>query len=222
MKLYLLAPALASLSISCEAPRPIHDYQRFYERQPQTVLVLPVINKTTSAEAPAAFSSTISSPLIQRGYSVLPVLPSAELLRTEGIYEGEEVAIENLRPFKDLIGADSVLRVTIHDWETVYMVLASAVEVEMTYELFDTETGEILWETSGRQSLQSDSSGSILTAVVNAAITAASTRYVDLARRANIYALTSLPAGPFSVHFERDRTQYLAAQVRRDEQAKSD
>lgn len=202
---------------ACQSPRPVSDYEHFYERQPRTILVLPVINETTSAEAPAAFSSTIASPLIQRGYVVLPVLPAVDLLRSEGIYEGEQVSSASLGAFRELLGADAVLQATLHSWDTVYIVFASGVEVHMTYRLYDTETGEILWEDSAKQSVQSDSSGHPLAALINAAITAASVQYVDLARRANVHSLRSLPAGPMDERFEIEREKYLAAEARRKE-----
>lgn len=213
----LLLVLVAASAGACQTARPVADYERFYDRQPGTVLVLPVINETTSAEAPAAFSSTIASPLLRRGYSVLPVLPSADLLRAEGIYDGEQVSNESLDAFRELLGAEAVLQVVLHSWDTVYIILASAVEVDMTYTLFDTETKEVLWSDRATHTIQSDSGGgSLLAAAINAAVTAAAVQYVDLAREANVYALRSLPAGPYSPKFAEERTRYLELQARRD------
>jgi hypothetical protein len=202
---------------ACQSPRPVSDYEYFYERQPRTILVLPVVNETTSAEAPAAFASTIASPLIQRGYIVLPVLPSVDLLRSEGIYTGEQLSSASLGAFRELLGADAALQTTLHSWDTVYLLFVSGVEVHMTYRLYDTETGEVLWEDTGVQSVQSDSSGHPIAALINAAVTALSVQYVDLARKANMHSLQSLPAGPLDEQFEIEREKYLAAEARRKE-----
>lgn len=213
----LLLMLVAVLAGACQTARPVADYERFYDRQPGTVLVLPVINETTSAEAPAAFSSTIASPLLRRGYSVLPVLPSADLLRAEGIYDGEQISNESLDAFRDLLGAEAVLQVVLHSWDTVYMVLSSAVQVDMTYTLFDTETKEVLWTDRETHTIQSNSGGgSLLAAAISAAMTAAAVQYVDMARQANEMALRSLPAGPYSPKFAAERTRYLQLQSRRD------
>ena len=213
---------LGLLATSCTTTYPVGDFAAFYERQPNTLLVLPVINETTSAEAPAAFHSTIASPLIQRGYSVFPVLPSLAVLRAEGVYEGEQLRNTPPQIFKDLLGADAVLYVSLHTWDTVYMVLASGVKVSMTYELIDTETGETMWKDQATRTVQSDSSGGLLAAMINAAITAMSTKYVGLARQANTMALAGLPAGPLHVNFEKERTRYLEIAAKRAEKERKE
>ena len=140
MRSYKFILLLVVTLAACQAPRPVSDYERFYSRSPKTILVLPVINETTSAEAPAAFVSTIASPLLQRGYVVLPVLPAVDILRSEGIHEGDQVTTESLGAFRELLGADTVLQATLQSWDTVYLILASPVDVHMTSRLYDTET----------------------------------------------------------------------------------
>lgn len=202
----------ASLFVSCAvAPPPVSDYSLFYERQPNSLLVLPVINETTSAEAPESFLSTIANPLIQRGYYVVPVLPGIAILQANGLYEGGQLSSVSPSVFKEVLGVDAVLYVTLHSWDTSYAVIASSVSVAMTYTMVDTTTGDILWEDSRTQVVSSDSSGgSLLALMVNAAVTAAATDYVPLARQGNAVALTSLPAGPLSPSFEMERNRYLA------------
>lgn len=196
---------------SCAAPAPVADYSSFYERQPLSILILPVFNETTSAEAPESFNCTISNPIIQRGYYVYPTAPSLAIMQSQGVFEGEQLKDVSPSVFRDVLGADAVLYVTLHAWDTTYMILASGVTVAMTYELVDTATGTTLWKDSRTQSVSSDtSSGSLLAMAINAAVTAAATSYVQLARQANAVALTSLPAGPLSPHFEAERDQYLA------------
>jgi len=170
----------------------------------RSILVLPVVNETTSAEASEAVLCTIGNPLIQRGFYVLPVIPSAELLRAEGLFEGGQLAGIDPKTFRDYLGADAVLYVTLHSWDTNYAVIASSVSVAMTYQLVDTTTGEILWEDTGARVVSSDagqsSSGNVfadlIVMAVSAAVTAATQEYVPLARQANVMALRSLPLGP--------------------------
>ena len=188
---------LASLT-SCASPS--------IEVEPLTqrsILVLPVINETTSAEAPEAVLCTIGNPLIQRGFYVMPVIPSIELLRAEGLYEGGQLSqIEPIK-FREYLGADAVLYVTLHSWDTSYAVIASSVSVAMTYTLVDTESGTTLWEDSAVRVVSSDTSQSsgnpladLIAMAVSAAVTAAVQEYVPLARQANVLALRTLPIGP--------------------------
>jgi hypothetical protein len=211
------AMALLALLAGCSttAPEP-PDYSKFYAHQPTTILVLPVINQTTAADAPIAFSSTILHPLVERGYYIFPLPATLEILQANGIYEGGQ--LENVDPtkFAEILGVDALLYVTLHAWDTNYAVIASSVEVAMSFRLDDARTGETIWENSVQRSVSSGSGGSgdlladLLIAVVDAATTAAATDYVPLARDANAGALASLPPGPLRDDHQAVRTQLLA------------
>ena len=194
----VLCAALALLpSCAMSKPEPVVPLDQ------RSILVLPVINETTSAEAPEAVLCTIGNPLIQRGFYVLPVIPSIEVLRAEGLYEGGQLADIPPASFGEHLGADAVMYITLHSWDTSYAVLASSVSVAMTYRLVDTATGATLWEDSGVRVVNSDTSQSsgnaladLIAMAVSAAVTAAVQEYVPLARQANVQALRSLPIGP--------------------------
>lgn len=217
MKQQALALAIALASCACATTYPVEDYAAFYEHQPYTVLVLPVANETTSAEAPAAFQSTLATPLLQRGYYIFPVLPTMEIMRAEGIYEGEQLLEVPPQRFNELLGADAVLYVTLHSWDTMYAILVSGVTVSMTYELVDARTGETLWKDEAQRTVNSDASGGLLAAAINAAITALSTEYVSLARQANGMALVGLPAGPLHARYDKERERYMEIAERQAE-----
>ncbi|HVS19773.1 MAG TPA: GNA1162 family protein, partial [Planctomycetota bacterium] len=181
---------LLTLLAGCQmAPPEPHDFSTFYERQPTTILVLPVINETTAADAPIAFSSTILHPLVERGYYIYPLPATLEILQANGIYEGGQ--LENVVPakFHEILGADALLYVTLHAWDTNYAVIASSVEVALTLRLVDARSAETLWVNSVRSVVSSDSGSSgnpiadLLTAVISAAATAAATDYVPRARQ---------------------------------------
>jgi hypothetical protein len=203
----------AFLSASCGSAV-IKDYASFYEKQPNTILVLPVVNETTSSEAPDSFLSTIANPLIHRGYYVMPVTAGIAILRSNGIFEGAQLANISPSTFGEVLGVDAVLYVTLHSWDTNYLVFASSVSVSMTYKLVDTDSGDLLWEDSRTQVVQSDSNSNngILAILISAAVTAAATDYVPLARQGNAVALESLPAGPLSPDFDSERNRYLSEQ----------
>lgn len=227
MKLFLSATVL--VLASCATKAPIKDYQAFYDHQPTSILVVPVFNETTSAEAPGAFQSTIARPLIERGYYVFPVQPTAAILQSEGVFEGGQLREVPPSVFAEHLGTDAILYVTLHAWDTSYAVLASSVEVSMTYSLVDALSGELLWEDTGSRTINSSSSSSsgniiadLLVAAVSAAVTAAGVEYVPLARDANKIALVSLPAGPLSAQFDAERGRYLAQAASQEEEKASE
>ncbi len=203
------------LPIACQSAPPVPDYEKFYAERPFTVVVPPVRNQTADAEAPRFFLSTITKPLVDRGYYVLPVEATADILAAEGLADGG--ALDGVSParFEEYLGADAVLFITLLSWDTTYAVLVSQVTVSMHYKLVSTRTGAVLWETSHQEVLQSNSGGGggglggLIAAAINAAVTAAATDYVPMAMQANLNACATLPAGPYSPRFDAEKKRHL-------------
>lgn len=198
----------------CSTPA-VKDYELFYAETPFTIVVPPVHNQTADAEAPRYFLASITKPLVDRGYYVIPVEPTAEILAAEGLGDGGAIEAVDPRKFKEYFGADAVLYVTLLSWDTVYMVLASSVTVAMDYKLVSASSGQLLWETQHQETVQSGGGGGgglggLIAAAVNAAITAAATDYVPMAMQANLNACKTLPPGPYDAKFESEKQAYLA------------
>jgi len=208
-----LVPLILSLTAaSCSSPPPVKDYDAFYEQTPFTVVVPPVINQTVDAAAPRFFLSTIGKPLIDRGYYVLPVQMTAEIMQAEGLGDGGETL--NIPPakFREHFGADAILRVTLTAWDTSYLILASSVTVAMHYELISTRSGQLLWEINLKKTINSNSGGGgLVGALTSAAVTAATTDYVPMALEVNTSACRTLPPGPYHPKFEEAKRAYLEA-----------
>ena len=198
----ILAGGVLLLSASC-ALDPVPDWESFYAHQPRSVLVVPVENETTEAEAPRFFTATIARPLIARGYYVFPVEATSEILASEGFTSGAELARIAPGKFRQYLGADGVLFVTIKSWDTTYAILSSTVRVTLEYLLIDTRSGAEVWSgtwTAERRSggaFSGNIIGDLVASAIDAALTAALTDYVPLAREANYMALQSLPPGAY-------------------------
>lgn len=204
----LLISLLLHLLAGCNAQHISLD--AFYAHRPGSIVVVPVINTSPEVTADSVFISTISRPLAERGYYVFPVYLTSMLLRDLGLTEAGH--IHQLPPsrFFELFGADAVLFVTIKDWSTKYLVLASSVVVEMEYELKDTKSGLTIWKND--QVYHQDSGGGdAISMAVNAALNALVTDYLPLARIANQMAFLppkGLPAGPYHADFQKDQNKF--------------
>ncbi|MGQ9589082.1 MAG: GNA1162 family protein [Planctomycetota bacterium] len=209
----LAAPCLASLAASCAA-REVPDWESFYAKQPRSILVLPVENETTEVEAPRFFLATIAKPLIERGYYVFPVEATSDILASEGFAAGAQLEAVSPRRLGELFGADGLLYVTVHTWDTTYLVFASSVVVTIGYRLVDARSGDSIWESVATAERRSGASGTdpitlAISAAVDAALTAALTDYVPLAREANAAALRSLVPGPYSLEYEGTKERLI-------------
>lgn len=195
------------------------DYTNFFVHQPHSILVVPPANKTTAVDAPAIFLTTVSEAFAERGYYVFPVFLVQDILNDLGATDEGAIAAIPPEKFKEVFGTDSILYVTITDWATSYIVIASNIIVGAEYRLVDAGTGAVLW--TGKQKVIHDSGGggggggligALVVAAVNAAVTAATVPYRPVAIQANNMAASQsghgLPAGPYHPEFQNDREQF--------------
>ena len=201
--------ALGMLSGCAVQPEKI-DLAAFHTHKPRSIVIVPVLNETTEISAPSVFVSTITKPLAERGYYVFPVYLTDLVLRDFGLAEAGHIHQLDTQRLFELFGADAALFITIKDWSSKYIVLASTVVVEMDYELKDTRTGTVLWR-SKQQVAQSSGGGDLISMAVSAAITAMLADYLPLARQANNQAFIpprGLPAGPYNADYGRDQDKF--------------
>ncbi len=211
---WILAAALLVNMAGCvNAPRKA-DFTRLRTERPSSILVVPVINKSVDVNAPEYFLATISKPLAERGYYVFPVNMVRSVLADDGLSDAHLVHTGDPHRLGELFGADSVMYISIERWDARYVVLSTAVTVELNYSLKSTKTGAELWTNHQLlvyQPHNNNNSGGLaglLADVIAAAITKAAPNYVPLAQQANGLAIntkgTGLPAGPHDALYLND------------------
>lgn len=167
-------------------------------KKPVSILVVPAINESTAADAGDLLNVTVAQPFTNHGYYVLPVPIVADIFKREGILEGTQVKGLPTSLFKKNFGADSVLFLTIENWDKNYMVVAGNITVGIEYVLLSTETNEILWSYDQKVAVDtSGSSGNILVDLVATAITTAVANYVPVAQQVHATAINAMPYGKY-------------------------
>ena len=196
---------------------PPPEYTNFFDHQPRSILVVPPANKTTAVDAPAVFLTTVSAAFAERGYYVFPVFLVQDILNDLGATDEGAIAAIPPEKFKEVFGTDSILYVTITDWSTSYVVLASNIIVGAEYRLVDADTGAVLWTRKQRVVHNSGGGGggligSLVAASISAAITATTVQYRPIAFQANNMVASrsgfGIPAGPYHPEFQKDREQF--------------
>jgi hypothetical protein len=207
---YLYITLIITVISSCAKPiLKSEAYKKLYKEEPKTVLIMPPINKTTNVEAKEYFHSTLSVPLSNMGYYVIPPFLSMEILKKESAYNSELFLDAPLSNFGDIFGANAVLFTIIHKWNK--NVLFAKVTVEIEYILKSTKTNEILYTRRGviEYSTSSNTGGNsslmgLAAAAATSAIKTAATDYTMLARKCNSYTLSDLPFGKYSPKYKLD------------------
>ena len=207
-RIVALILVLGSLLAGC-VHAPPKDLSKFKEANPASILMVPVVNESVEVTAPEFFLSTVSIPLAERGYYVFPVNLVKRILEDEGLSDASLVHAAPAGKICNLFGADSVLYVTIKEWNAQYLVLTTTVNVRLTYTIKDCKTGDTLWEHEQKMAYTPQSSntghplGNLIAMAITAAVAKASPNYVPLARQANALTFNAegvaIPLGPYAL-----------------------
>ncbi|MFA0118287.1 GNA1162 family protein [Vibrio breoganii] len=204
----LLILLISSITLGCTTVEPITKKEAFpemYNEKPVSLLVVPVVNNTTAADAPTLYNSTLKKPLSELGYYVLPIEFTQQVLKNQGVINGQ--LARNVPPskYKEFFGADAVLFVTVNAWDTNYMVVASNMVVSSEFSLYSTQTSKKLWgyNSSVVHDLTGNT-GNPLTDLIATALETAVTDYVPIAEEVNSNILSTMPKGTYNTSHEKD------------------
>lgn len=185
-------------------------YPNLYAERPLAIAIMPPINRTTNVEAKEFLFLTLSQPLCDKGYYVIPPFLCMEMFKSESAYDSEMFINGSLSRFGAVLGADAVLFTTVDKWEK--QALSSNVYVEIDYLLKSTQTNEVLFQRKGKITYDasiSSGAGGLFGALVDmaaSAINTAVTDHVKVARACNTYALSDMPAGVYSPSYDQDQS----------------
>lgn len=201
--IYILALTIALAS--CSKVTKEMAYPKMYEEKPLTILIMPPINNTDHAEAKDFFYSSLYQPIVEKGYYVISPALSMDILRQESAYDSEQFINGSLKQFKNVFGADAALFTTIDKWEK--KSLNNSITVGVTYVLKSTSTGEVLYERSGEMPVGFSKNSINLVKKVYGMIKTAMTDKIVVARKCNKAAFYTLPYGPYSPKYEKDKNE---------------
>lgn len=181
-------------------------YSGMYGEMPKSILFLPIINKTTSADAQILYSATVAEPLANSGYYVLPIEITNEFFKREGVTLGDQLKGVNPLQYKNAFGVDSVLAVTIHKWDTNYYVVGGNVTVELELTITSTSSGNVLWNQRREYVVPTTSnSGNIIADLIVTAINSATVDYIPIAQNLNSMVFNTIPYGAYHNRHLKDQ-----------------
>lgn len=139
-----VALATVGFALGGCAPAP-KDYTDFKAESPHSILVVPVVNRSTQVDAPDDFLVTLPIPLAERGYYVFPVNMVKRTMEDDGLSDADMVANADPVKLAQLFGADAVLYATIDEWDSRYILVSTTTTVKIDYALKSGKTGKTLW-----------------------------------------------------------------------------
>lgn len=216
MKNYWVIALAAILLVSCaDGITKGSQYAKLYAEQPVSIVIMPPINETNSAEAKDFFYTTLYKPLCEKGYYVFSPFLTMEMFQTESAYDSELFLNNDLTQFRNVLGADAAMFTIIKSWKKNALISQLVVRVE--YRLRSTQTGETLYQREGEvtldTSVKSDSKsgwGALLDLAASAAATALTDK-VEAGRKCNILVLDDMPLGKYAPDYGKDKDQEAGA-----------
>lgn len=173
-------------------------YPKMYGSQrPLSIMILPPINRSTSADAKEYFSCSLFEPLCEKGYYVYPVDMVFNILKDESAYDTEVLPASALKKFHDLFGADAVLYTTIDQWDKNWHLVSGDLVVQVRYKLVSTTSDSTMWDYSGKikVDLNSSANSGFLATIVETALKTATVDYFPYAMAINNETFRRLPYG---------------------------
>jgi hypothetical protein len=196
---------LAVLQCGC-ATTSAYDYTVFWQHPPRSILVLPPMNESNSVEATYGYLSTVTRPLVDRGYYVFPVEVVDQLFKENGMPTAGEMHQVSLAKVAEITGADAVLFVTVEQYSNEYHLVTSSTNVHLRAQLLDTRSGALLWEGKCTINAGSGYSADPVAMLVNALVTQVISSQTDNAHKVSVQAnylmiendKNGLPYGPYN------------------------
>ncbi|MBR4322161.1 GNA1162 family protein [Treponema sp.] len=208
ISLAVLVSALAF--ISCGTTK-IQAFPKMYEEDPLIMLIMPPINNSTAVDAKDYFYTTMTVPIAEAGYYVLPPAMTMATLQRESAYDSERFIDGDLSKFGQLFGADVAVFTIINSWNK--SIIGSTITIELEYIFKSTKTNEVLFHRQAK--IKCDTStgmkgngllGTLLVATADAVRTAASD-YVSVAVMCNETALSDIPYGKYHPAHKSDKEE---------------
>lgn len=194
----LFLASLTAFALTSCAPqlRTTSDFERL---KPKTVLVLPPENTTSNTEVLQKSYPFVFSEMAQRGYYVVSPELALQLFRANKLNDPGQLNNLPTTKFNEVFGVDAVLKTKVTEWSSKYVVVSASVNVGFDMTLVDARSGTVLWSHSRVLSqAPGGNNNSILGALVNAALTAATTPYEPIASDNARFMLSTIPQGPYN------------------------
>lgn len=206
--LYSIIGLLAIIFSSCATSSFTrgNQYPQMYEQKPLTLLVMPPINNTNHVEAKDLLYTSITRPLAEAGYYVIPPFLTMEVLKAESAYDAELFINGKLDKFRQFFGADAVVFSVIDVWEKQ----GFGIKTNIHYIIKSTKTNEIIFDRSCDLYLDlsvNSGTGGIVGALADltaSAINTALTDHIKAARKTNEYIFVDIPRGPYRENYLND------------------
>jgi hypothetical protein len=210
-----LALGIALLMSACASTKP-YDYTAFKQSRPKSMLVLPPINDSSEVQATNGVMATVSAPLAEAGYYVMPVTMVDETFKQNGLTVPNDIHQVSTAKLREIFGADAAVYLHVKEYGTKYFLIGSDTRVTVEGKIVDLRNGVVIWEgqaTASSQESEGGTQGGLVGLLVKAVVsqivgtvTDASYNYAGIAnqRLLGTPMQNGILYGPRSPNYQKD------------------
>lgn len=210
-----LVLAAGALLGAC-ATTPPYDYSAYRQSRPKSMLVLPPVNDSTDVKATSGVMATVTAPLAEAGYYVMPVSMVDETFRQNGLTTPHDIQQVSADKLREIFGADAAVYIRVKEYGTKYLVIGSDTRVTVEGRIVDLRNGAVIWQgkaTASSQESEGNNQGGLVGLLVKAVVsqiigtvTDASFNYAGLANQRLLGApiRNGVLYGPRSPNYQKD------------------
>jgi|SaaInl8_200m_RNA_FD_contig_111_134326_length_9451_multi_4_in_0_out_0_2 hypothetical protein len=207
--LLVLLGLLISVFTGCGGQPVPYDYSNLIACNPTSILVVPPRNKSMEVNAPYVFLSTITKPLVEKGYYVFPVSVIDTFFKENGMQTTYDMNSIPLDKIYEILKPDAVLYADIEEWGQEYQVISSKGIVKYSFRLLDGKTGALLWNGKTEAIEQSGDgglgiAGALVSAIVDQILSSVHDPTVGLSRSAHESAINHSTQGLLSGPYKKE------------------
>ena len=211
----VLGVGVALLLGAC-ATKPPYDYTAFKQSRPQSMLVLPPVNDSADVKATSGVMATVTVPLAEAGYYVMPVSMVDETFKQNGLTTPNDIQEVSAAKLREIFGADAAVYLRVKDYGTRYLIVGSDTRVTVEGKIVDLRNGAVIWEgraTASSQESESNNQAGLVGLLVKAVVTQiigtvtdASFNYAGIANQRLLGApiKNGVLFGPRSPNYQKD------------------
>jgi parallel beta-helix repeat protein len=144
------------------------------DHPPQTVAVLPFLNRTHSKEAFDVVRKSFHGHFSTLNYTAVPLYKIDHALRQAGLDTPEKLAQTPAPKLREILGVDAIIRGEITHYDRIYVGIYSQVAVGAEVRMVDAKTDKELWWA---KNVSRKHGGGIATTPVGFILTAVSTAF---------------------------------------------
>lgn len=201
---FIISSLFILLLTGCANVSNITEDKVMIDDKSKSILILPLVNDSTEVAASNIVPIYTNYYIAEAGYYVYSPLLIKTILEQEGIYEANDIKIEDMAHYAELFNVDNIVVAKINKWGSTYTLLDAVTYGEVHFKVYDKTGALVLEDTisssySPNSSSNSDSLSYLVASIISATVERAAPSYEFIGHNLNLrFVGSNFKVGPYA------------------------